>query len=78
MNVVLFIPMEHYDLFLEKIKINSREHILLRNGIINRAEKIVEVPCEIESAKQLLEFARILHPEIAPSIEQSILHPREL
>jgi len=77
MNIVLSIPIEHYDPFLNKTNTNSREYILLRNGIIKRDENIIEIPCEMETAKQLLEFARMLHPEVAPSIEKSIRYFRK-
>jgi hypothetical protein len=72
MKIVLSIPIEQYDPFLNKTKTNSREYILLRNSIIKRDQQVVEVPCEMETAKQLLEFARMLHPEAAASIEESI------
>ena len=73
MDIVLSIPIERYDGLLNKIKINSREYILLKNGIVKRDENVIEVPCEMERAKQLLEFARFLHPDAAASIEESII-----
>ena len=78
MKIVLSIPIEHYDPFLKKTKPKSREHILLRNGIIEREKKVVEVACELETAKELLEFARMIHPAVVSSIEMSIRTSRTI
>ena len=78
MNIVLSIPIDRYDGLLNKIKVNSREYILLKNAVVDRGQGVVEIPCEMEMAKQLLEFANFLDPEAAASIEKSIIHNLEI
>ena len=78
MHINLVIPVEQYNPFLEKAELHTREYVLLRNGIIKRKKKVVEVPCELEQAKQLLKLAKDLHPEVARSIEEGIRLHRAL
>ena len=78
MDIVLYIPIERYDGLLKKIKVKSREYILMKNAIVNRDQGVVEIPCEMEIAKQLLEFANFLDPEAAASIKQSIIRQQAI
>lgn len=78
MDIVLYIPIERYDGLLKKIKVKSREYILMKNAIVNRDQGVVEIPCEMEIAKQLLEFANFLDPEAAASIKKSIIRQRAI
>ena len=78
MDIVLYIPVERYDDLLKKIKVKSREYILMKNAIVNRDQGVVEIPCEMETAKQFLEFANFLDPEAAASIKKSIIRQRAI
>ena len=83
MRVVIEMSLQHYDRFLFRCDPGSREHALLKNGVIVRRpkadhfERIVEVDCTVEEAKALLDLAKQLYPAVVPDIEKAIAAPRD-
>ena len=71
-------PVEVYDGLLQKCSKLSREYLILKNGVVRRdreessAAPTVEILCEAQRAKFLLDFATLVYPRAAPYIEQSI------
>jgi hypothetical protein len=78
MKVVIELPLDHYDHFLEKCDPSCREHEILKNGVIvrhpkdGRYERIAEIPCEVPEAQILLAAARRLYPSAVSAIEKAI------
>ena len=78
MKIVL--PMDQYEALLNKCKPQLPHYEILRNGFIitNNDTRVVEIPCKIEQAEQLLALAKQTHSAAASSIEASIRLHREL
>jgi hypothetical protein len=61
----------------------SREYLILKNGIVSHDqdegadEPTVEILCEVERAKFLLDLATLVYPAAAPHIEKGISYARE-
>jgi hypothetical protein len=83
MKVLLSMPFEVYEGLLAKCSMLSREYLILKNGVVKRdqgdaAEKdVVEVMCDGQRAKFLLDFAILIFPTAVPYIEKSIEDARE-
>jgi hypothetical protein len=73
-----------YDRFVDRCAPASKEYALLKNGIIVRREKdnhherILEIHCDVEEAKGLLNLGRNICPDAVPEIEKAIAVPRDL
>jgi hypothetical protein len=78
MKIVM--PIDQYETLLNKCKSQLPHYEMLRNGfIITRNDaRVVEIPCKIEQAEQLLALAKRTHSAAASSIEKSIRFHREL
>jgi hypothetical protein len=83
MKVLVKFPMEIYQGLLGRCSMLSREYLILKNGVVRRDQEedpdkpMVEILCEIERAKFLLDLATLVYPAAAPHIERSINHARE-
>ena len=76
-TLLIRLPPEHYDLFVAACEITSPEYTILKNNIVARHQSSDEQPtvdilCEMEEAKLLLETARRLYPEAVPFIEDAL------
>ncbi|HKY07285.1 MAG TPA: hypothetical protein VJQ55_03550 [Candidatus Binatia bacterium] len=83
MKVLVTLPMEIYDGLLGRCSMLSREYLILKNGVVrqdpeeNPDQPVVEVLCEIERAKFLLDLATLVYPAAVPHIEKGINDARE-
>jgi len=71
------LPPEHYDLFVAACDITSPEYTILKNNIVATQQSSEEPPtvdvlCDLDEAKLLLETAKRLYPEAAPIIEDAL------
>ena len=71
------LPPEHYDLFVAACEITSPEYTILKNNIAARHQNsdeqpTVEILCDMDEAKLLLETARRLYPEAVPFLEDAM------
>jgi hypothetical protein len=71
------LPPEHYDLFVAACDITSPEYTVLKNNIVATSQNSEEPPtvdilCDLDEAKLLLETAKRLYPEAAPFIEDAL------
>jgi hypothetical protein len=82
-RVVIEMSLRNYDSFLFRCDPGSREHALLKNGVIVRRpkqdhfERIVQIDCTVEEAKALLDVAKQLCPAVVADIEKAIAAPRD-
>lgn len=78
MKVLVTFPQPIYEELLGRCSMLSREYLILKNGIVRRdheeqaGEVTVEILCEVERAKFLLNLATLVYPKAAPHIEKSI------
>jgi hypothetical protein len=72
-----------YDGFVDRCNPASKGYALLKNGIIVRREKdnhyerILEMHCDVDEAKGLLNLGRNIFPDAVPEIEKAIAVPRD-
>lgn len=71
------LPPEHYDLFVAACDITSPEYTVLKNNIVSTQQSSEEPPtvdilCDLDEAKLLLETAKRVYPEAAPFIEDAL------
>jgi hypothetical protein len=77
-KVVIEMSLPLYDRFVDRCNPASKEYALLKNGIIVRREKdnhyerILEMYCDVEEAKGLLNLARNMFPDAVSEIEKAI------
>ena len=76
-SLLIQLPPEHYDLFVAACEITSPEYTILKNNIVARHQSseeppMVEIICDMDEAKLLLETARRLYPEAVPFIEDAM------
>ena len=78
MKVLVTFPIDIYKGLLGRCSMLSREYLILKNGIVRRDQDqcadqpSVEILCEVERAKFLLNLATLVYPAAAPHIEKSI------
>jgi hypothetical protein len=83
MKVLVKFPIAIYEGLLDRCSMLSREYLILKNGIVSHDPKespdepMVEILCEVERAKFLLDLATLVYPAAAPHIERSISYARE-
>jgi hypothetical protein len=83
MKVLVKFPIEIYQGLLGRCSMLSREYLILKNGIVRHDQEegpdspMVEILCEVERAKFLLDLATLVYPAAAPHIEKSINLARE-
>jgi len=76
-TLLIRLPPEHYDLFAGACDITSAEYTLLKNNIVARHQSreeppMVEILCDMDEAKLLLEASRRVYPEAVPFIEDAM------
>jgi hypothetical protein len=83
MKVLVKFPIQIYKGLLGRCSMLSREYLILKNGIVRNDQKespdepMVEILCEVERAKFLLDLATLVYPAAAPHIEKSISYASE-
>ena len=83
MKVLVKFPIEIHQGLLGRCSMLSREYLILKNGIVRRdqaessGQPMVEILCEVERAKFLLDLATLVYPAAASHIERSISHAQE-
>jgi hypothetical protein len=76
-TVLIRLPPEHYELLVAACDITSPEYTILKNNIVPRqqgteAPPMVEILCDMDEAKLLLEAAKSAYPEAVPFIEDAM------
>ena len=74
-KIRLDIPIEPYLLCMTRFGINSPEYVKLKNGVVLRdtnGNEIVEILCEHDHAKKILEMTAQLCPEVFPQIQHRL------
>jgi len=71
------LPPEHYDLFVAACEITSPEYTILKNNMVARRQgsdepPTVEIMCDMDEARLLLETAKGVYPEVVPFIEDAL------
>jgi hypothetical protein len=75
MKILVDIPMDEYNNFLQKCDATRPEYEMLKNGIITQDQKkgrAVEILCEVEDAKRILDLASEIYPHAVPHVQESI------
>ena len=76
MAVLVKMPLDTYQLFLGRFPLSSRGYAVLRNSVIERTtpgdDSIVEILCEIDDVKLILERAKRFYPSAAPYLEKAL------
>jgi len=80
---MIAMPPEHYDPFLARCDITSREYSILKNSpvIIEQSsdeKRVIEIRCEQDEALMLLYAAARHYPKALPIIKNALHSPREL
>jgi hypothetical protein len=78
MEMMVVIPLEAYNAMLDKCDTSRAEYALLKNGVIVRnseGKEQVEIICDANKAKQIVNFAATDCPELSPFI--NIISPAE-
>jgi hypothetical protein len=74
MGTTILIPIAAYDRWLRRCPRGSQEHVWLRNGILghgNDGSSYVQLLCDAETAKALMDSAKHLCPDVVPHIQQT-------
>ena len=75
MKILDDIPMHDYNMFLQKCEATRPEYELLKNGIITKDREkrdAVEILCDVEDAKMILDLASQICPHAAAHVQESI------
>jgi hypothetical protein len=81
MKILINIPMDDYNNFLQHCDATRPEYELLKNGAITRdrqQRRGVEILCEVDDAKGILELANAIYPDVVPHVQESISLARRL
>jgi hypothetical protein len=82
MKVLVTFPIHIYKGLLGRCSMLSREYLILKNGIVRHDQHdcpdqpSVEILCEVQRAKFLLNLATLVYPDAAPHIEKSLEQAR--
>ena len=71
MEMMVVIPIDSYEAMLKKCDAARAEYALLKNGVVardNEGKEQVEILCDEEQAKQIVNFAATDCPEIVPAV----------
>jgi dUTPase len=77
-KVMIDIPMESYLLCMTRCGLKSPEYLMLKNGVIVRdseGTEVVQILCNRERAKMILEAIAALCPESLSRVEQRPFAP---
>lgn len=75
LKIRLDIPIEPYLICMTRFGINSPEYVKLKNGVILRdtnGNETVEILCDHDRAKKILEMTAQLCPEAFPQIQRRV------
>jgi len=75
MNILVDIPMDDYNNFLERCDAGRPEYEMLKNGIITQdrdKRPAVEILCDVEDARMILDLASEIYPHAVAHVEESI------
>lgn len=78
MKVLVRFPIDIYKGLLGRCSMLSREYLILKNGIVRHDQReshnqpMVEILCELERAKFLLDLATLIYPAAVHHLEKSI------
>ena len=80
MVVLIEIPPDLYDRFWICCDVASREYAILKNGVIIHSpqgdERVIQIPCELSDAENLLALAKRACPDAVPTIKKVIDIPQ--
>ena len=80
MYVVLNLPLDLYDRFVDVCPHQSRQYAVLKNGLIFRRgddERFIEIWCIESDARMLLDTAYASCTELVEPIENALASPRQ-
>lgn len=75
LKIRLDIPIEPYLICMTRFGINSPEYVKLKNGVVLRdtnGNETVEILCDRDRAKKILEMTAQLCPEAFPQIQRRV------
>lgn len=75
MKILVDIPMDDYNNLLQKCEATRPEYEMLKNGIITEdreKRRAVEILCDVDDAKMILDLASKVYPHAAPHVQESI------
>jgi hypothetical protein len=75
LKIRLDIPIEPYLICMTRFGINSPEYVKLKNGVVLRdtnGNETVEILCDHDRAKKILEMTARLCPEAFPQIQRRV------
>ena len=75
LKIRLDIPIEPYLICMTRFGINSPEYVKLKNGVVLRdtnGNETVEIQCDHDRAKKILEMTAQLCPEAFPQIQRRV------
>ena len=83
MKILIEMPLEHYNPFVAKCGSGTQEYSTLINGMVVRdadtgEKQLIEILCEKDEAKRLLDVASRLYPKAMPAIEAGMDIAHEL
>jgi len=80
MAVLIEIPPDLYDRFWICCDSSSRDYAILKNGVIvhgpNGDGRVIQIPCNLSDAENLLAVANKVFPEAVPAIKKVIATPQ--
>ena len=75
MKILVDIPMDDYNNFVQRCDATRPEYEMLKTGLITRDREkrpAVEILCEVEDAKMILDLASEIYPHAVPHVQESI------
>lgn len=76
MAVLVQMPLDTYQLFLGRFPLSSRGYAVLKNSIIESTPEgdssIVDILCDIDDVKLIVERAKRFYPCAVPYLEKAI------
>ena len=75
MRILVDIPMDDYNNFLQRCDATRPEYEMLKNGVITHDRKkrpAVEILCEVKDAELILDLATAIYPDAVPHVQESI------
>jgi hypothetical protein len=82
-NIVIEMPLDHYNRFLNQCDRTSRHYAILSAGAIIRQRKaggfehVVKIPCTLHEAKGLMDRATDVYPEVTSHIKDALAAARD-
>jgi hypothetical protein len=83
MSVLIEMSLEHFNGFMDKCDHSCLEYRILITAVVIRRpkaddfERIVQIRCDLERAKSLLDLATQIYPAALPDIEKAIAASRD-